>query len=104
MGEPVKLYRDGEEQTLYANSQVAAARADGWSDVAPEPTGSPPNEDTPSADTPLPLDLPAYDALIAADLTTVEAVLAHADLTDLDGIGEKLAGRIVAALAEFGVE
>lgn len=48
--------------------------------------------------TALPVDCPSYDLLIAAGLTTIEAVIAYPDLTKIKGIGAKSAKTIVEFL------
>lgn len=48
--------------------------------------------------TELPVDCPSYDLLIAAGLTTIEAVIAYPDLTKIKGIGAKSAKTIVEFL------
>jgi hypothetical protein len=55
---------------------------------------------TPAAtETPLPDDFPGRDALLAAGYKTVESVPRDRQtLIDLDGIGEKTADKILAAL------
>lgn len=49
----------------------------------------------------LPADIPGHDELVAANLTTIEAVAAHEDLTEIDGIGKATAARIAEYLADF---
>ena len=99
MGEPIKLYKDDDEKTVYTTSEQKVAIDDGWAldKVADFLVDA--ITDRVEADT-LPLDLPGYDALTAAGLTTVSAVIEYGDLTEIDGIGDKTAGKIVAALAE----
>lgn len=39
--EPVKLYKNSDEQTVYAHSEVQRLLADGWSLEKPEPKPTP---------------------------------------------------------------
>ncbi|RKD96779.1 helix-hairpin-helix domain-containing protein [Marinifilum flexuosum] len=52
----------------------------------------------PPKDGELPLDFPSRDLLIENDLTTIEAVKAFGDLTEIEGIGPKKAEEILEAL------
>lgn len=67
----------------------------GWKRVE-----TPPQAEAPTAPSALPDDFPAVEALRVAGLTTVEAVRAYADLTEIPGIGKTTAEKIHARLAE----
>lgn len=98
-----KLILVGERYLFPGESREVAAALVNCDDkrlLCVQDDGDDPADGQQDGDNELPADLPGRDALIAAGLTTVEAVLAQEDdLTQIENIGKATAEKIAVALA-----
>lgn len=73
-------------------------------DLRKTATKKPPPKDDAPQEQPLPRDFPYRTQLVAAGLTTVDAVATFPDLTEVSGIGEAYAERIKKRILEMAEE